>query len=55
MSDADRNRPHADRVVSLHHKDERALGTSLDGCRRDERRSTFDVQQQARIDELVGK
>ena len=55
MSDADRNRTHADRLVPLHHIDKGSLGTSLDGGRRHERRSALDVQQQARIDELVGK
>ncbi len=55
MARADRDRSHRHRLVGLHHVDEGPLRPSLDGGGRHDRGPALDVQQQARIDELIGE
>ena len=55
MCHAEGHRPDGDRLVLLYHVYEGAFGPSLDGSGRDKGHCVFHLQQQPRIDELIGK
>ena len=54
LRDADMDRPQLDRVVGFHDIDERALSAVMNGGHGDEGGSAMDIQQEPRVNELVG-